>query len=93
MRCLATLATLTLALSACGSEDEGTDPTGTKSTTERTTSEEKSEPEKVKSSEIVATCADLTGQDPFATGKPVAGFVACLKRMNAPPDVIEAWGG
>lgn len=45
----------------------------------------------LKSSEIVRLCADLTGQEIFSTGRPVAGFVPCLRRLKAPPEVIEAW--
>jgi len=47
--------------------------------------------EPLKSSEIVKLCADLTGQEIFAEGPPVAGFVACLRRLNAPAPVISAW--
>lgn len=48
---------------------------------------------KVSSVDILATCAQLFGQDVTSTGPPVAGFVPCLKRLDAPKDVIEAWGG
>lgn len=47
--------------------------------------------EPLKSSEIVKVCADMTGQEIFAEGQPVAGFVACLRRLNAPASVISAW--
>ncbi len=41
----------------------------------------------------VKLCADATGQDPLAQGEPVPGFVACLKRVGAPQDVIDSWTG
>lgn len=47
--------------------------------------------EPLKSSEIVKLCADMTGQEIFAEGPSVAGFVACLRRLNAPASVISAW--
>ena len=45
----------------------------------------------LKPSEIVKLCAEMTGQEIFAEGPPVAGFVACLRRLNAPASVISAW--
>lgn len=47
--------------------------------------------EPLKSSEIVKLCADTTGQEIFAEGPPVAGFVDCLRRLDAPASVISAW--
>lgn len=41
--------------------------------------------------DVVATCADATGQDLTASGEPVPGFVACLERLDAPQSVINAW--
>lgn len=45
----------------------------------------------LKSSEIVKLCADMTGQEILAEGPPVTGFVACLRRLDAPASVISAW--
>jgi hypothetical protein len=92
----AALATLVLVLSACGSSDSGSGSAASTTTSEQTTevdqtpTKEKPEPSGI---EIVGTCADLTGQDPF--GKPPAkpSFIACLKRLDVPQDVLDAWTG
>ena len=45
----------------------------------------------LKSSEIMRLCAGLTGQKIASTGSPVAGFVPCLRKLNAPIDAIRTW--
>lgn len=76
-RRLAGLAIVGVLLAGCGEDDKQRDAA------------KKSEP--MKSSEKVRVCAEQTGQDIFAKGAPVDGFVACLKRLDAPASVVRAW--
>ena len=102
----AALAAIVLTLGACGDGETDTPPDGpepttsTESSTESTTSTKTESAEtttkeehEVSGVDIVATCTDLFDQDVTSTGPPVAGFVACLKRMDAPQDVIDSWTG
>ena len=75
-------------LFGCGSgdaSDESSVPAPSKPAQSRESSETP------KPSDIVRVCADLTGQDVFSEGSPVPGFVSCLRRLEAPTDVIQSW--
>jgi len=74
-------------LAGCGSENEH-DPVREPNPAAQSKPSRK---QPIKSSEIVKLCADMTGQEIFAEGPPVAGFVACLRRLDAPTSVISAW--
>lgn len=73
----------------CGSG--GDEPSPASSLPANSTVPDAGPPSKPKSSEIVRTCAELTGQEIFAPGPPVPGFVDCLRRLDAPIDVIQSW--
>ena len=44
-------------------------------------------------SDVAAACAEGYGQDLSEDPPAEPGFVACLKRQGAPPEIIEAWTG
>lgn len=74
-------------LAGCGSQSMQ-DPA---STPKQAAQSKPAKQEPLKSSEIFRLRADLTGQVIFAEGPPVAGFVGCLRRLDAPASVIDAW--
>lgn len=74
---------LALLLAGCGTESNPRDDA----------SHRRPEPkaEKPSAAELARTCSDETGQNLLSEGAPIPGFVACLKQLDAPRWLVDAW--